>query len=111
MPLIIDSHQDIAWNMLTYGRDYTRAVHVTRQLEAGTTTPERNGDCLVGWPEYQRGQVAVVFATLFATPVKWQTEGDVVIYADHETAHRLYREQITVYRRLADSYPDKFRLI
>ena len=45
MPLIIDSHQDIAWNMLTYGRDYTRSVHVTRRLEAGTTTPERNGDC------------------------------------------------------------------
>ena len=41
MPLIIDSHQDLAWNMLTYGRDYTRSVQETRRLEAGTTTPER----------------------------------------------------------------------
>ena len=66
MPLIIDSHQDLAWNMLTYGRDYTRSVEETRRLEAGTTTPERNGESTVGWPEYQRGQVAVVFATLYS---------------------------------------------
>ncbi|MGB8982373.1 MAG: membrane dipeptidase [Anaerolineales bacterium] len=111
MPLIIDSHQDIAWNMLTYGRDYTRPVAETRRLEAGTTTPERNGDCIVGWPEYQRGQVALVFATLFATPARKKEAGDTLIYADPATAHRLYRDQITVYCRLADSQPDKFRLI
>jgi membrane dipeptidase len=97
--------------MLTYGRDYTRSVHVTRRLEAGTTVPERNGDCLVGWPEYQRGQVAVVLATLFATPAKWREAENTVVYADYETAHRLYRNQITVYRKLTDSQPDKFRLI
>jgi membrane dipeptidase len=111
MPLIIDSHQDIAWNMLTYGRDYTRSVHVTRRLEAGTSTPERNGDCLVGWPEYQRGQVAVVFATLFAAPARKREVGDALLYADYETAHRLYRNQLDVYRSLADAHPDKFRLV
>ena len=111
MPLIIDSHQDIAWNMLTYGRDYTRSVQVTRRLEAATTTPDRNGDCLVGWPEYQRGQVAVVFATLFATPSRKKDLDDTIAYTDYETAHRLYRNQITVYRKLADVYPDKFQLI
>ena len=111
MPLVIDSHQDIAWNMLTYGRDYTRAVHVTRRLESGTITPERNGDCLVGWPEYQSGQVAVVFATLFASPARKKEVGDSLLYADYQTAHRLYRNQIDVYRRLADDHPDKFRLV
>src|SRR5215216_2775028 len=111
MPLIIDSHQDLAWNMLTYGRDYTRSVQETRRLEAGTTTPERNGDSIVGWPEYQRGQVAVVFATLYATPAKKKEMGDAVIYADYATAHRLYRNQIDLYRRLADTHPDKFNLI
>ncbi|HEX5942186.1 MAG TPA: membrane dipeptidase, partial [Anaerolineales bacterium] len=111
MPLIIDSHQDIAWNMLTYGRDYTRPVHETRRLEAGTVTPELNGDCTVGWPEYQRGQVAAVFATLFATPARKREQGDTVFYADYQTAHRLYRNQIDVYRKLVDSHPDKFRLL
>ena len=111
MPLIIDSHQDIAWNMLTYGRDYTRPVDETRRLEAGGPTPERNGDCTVGWPEYQRGQVAAVFATLFAAPARKKEVGDVLVYADGQTARRLYRGQIDVYRKLADSHPDKFRLI
>ncbi|HJR81365.1 MAG TPA: membrane dipeptidase [Anaerolineales bacterium] len=111
MPLIIDSHQDIAWNMLTYGRDYTRSVKETRRLEAGTSTPDLNGDCLMGWPEYQRGQVAVIFATLYATPARKKAEGDVIFYTDYKSAHRLYREQIDIYRKLADSHPDKFRLI
>ena len=111
MPLIIDSHQDLAWNMLTYGRDYTRSVQETRRLEAGTGTPERNGDSIVGWPEYQRGQVAVVFATLYATPARKKEMGDTIVYADYATAHRLYRDQIDLYRKLADTHPDKFNLI
>jgi membrane dipeptidase len=111
MPLILDSHQDIAWNMLTYGRDYTRSAHETRRLEAGTVTPALNGDCTVGWPEYQRGQVAAVFATLFATPARKKEPGDTIFYADSQKAHRLYRDQIDVYRKLADSHPDKFRLV
>jgi len=109
--LIIDSHQDIAWNILTYGRDYTRSVRETRRLEAGTPTPRHNGDALAGWPEYQRGNVAVVFSTLYATPVKKQEEFDVLLYKDSETAHRLYRDQVNVYRKLTDSHPDKFRLV
>ncbi len=111
MPLIIDSHQDLAWNMLTYGRDYTRSVQETRRLEANTTTPERNGDSIVGWPEYQRGQVAAVFATLYATPARKKEPLDTIWYADFDTAHRLYRDQIILYRRLVDSHPDKFRLV
>lgn len=111
MSLIIDAHQDLAWNMLSYGRDYTRSVLETRRLEAGTTTPDQNGDCIIGWPEYQRGQVAVVFSTLYATPAKKKQEADTIWYADSESAHRLYRDQILLYQKLADSHPDKFRLI
>jgi membrane dipeptidase len=111
MPLVIDSHQDLAWNMLTYGRDYTRSVLETRRLEAGTTTPERNGDSIVGWPEYQRGQVAVIFSTLFVAPARKKESLDKLWYTNAKSAHRLYRDQITVYRKLADSHPDKFRLI
>jgi hypothetical protein len=34
--MIVDAHQDLAWNMLTFGRDYTRSAAETRRLEAGT---------------------------------------------------------------------------
>ena len=111
MAIIIDSHQDIAWNMLTYKRDYTRPVAETRRLEANTLIPERNGDSLLGWDEYQRGKVAVVFSTLFAAPARKKELWDSIWYPDSDTAHRLYRDQILLYRKLADSHSDKFRLI
>jgi membrane dipeptidase len=111
MPLIIDSHQDIAFNMLNYGRNYTRSALETRRLEVGTDIPAQNGDATTGWPEYQRGQVAVIFSTLFASPAKKKEADDLVWYSDYESAHRMYRAQIDVYRKLADSHPDKFRLL
>ena len=111
MPLVIDSHQDLAWNMLTYKRDYTRSVAETRRLEQNTLIPARNGECLLGWPEYQSGNVAVIFSTLFAAPARKRELWDTVWYPDFDTAHRLYRDQILLYHRLTDSHPDKFRLI
>ncbi len=111
MTLIVDSHQDLAWNMLTYKRDYTRQVAETRRLEANTLIPERNGDSLLGWDAYQRGRVAVIFSTLFAAPARKKELWDSIWYPDYDTAHRLYRDQILLYRKLTDSHPDKFRLI
>jgi membrane dipeptidase len=111
MTLIIDSHQDIAWNMLTYKRDYTRSVAESRRLEANTLIPERNGETLLGWDEYQRGKVAIIFSTLFAAPARKKELWDTIWYPDSDTAHRLYRDQILLYRKLADSHSDKFRII
>ena len=114
MHIIVDSHEDLAWNILSFGRDYTRAAHETRALEAGSATVEHNGDTLLGWPEYQRGRVAVIFATLFALPARHLVgDWERVSYrdADYETAHRLYWQELEIYHRLADSHPDKFRLL
>ena len=66
MPIIVDAHADIAYNMLKYGRDYTRAAEEIRRLEIGSAAVLDNEDALIGWPDYQRGQVAVIFSTLFA---------------------------------------------
>ena len=32
---------------------------------------DRNEDALLGWADYQRGQVAVIFSTLFAAPIRF----------------------------------------
>jgi membrane dipeptidase len=112
--LIVDAHEDIAYNMLAFGRDYTRYVAETRQAEMASSSEvaEHNGQALIGWPEYQRGRVAVVFSTLFATPSRRKTgKWDKQVYADYDQAHRLYRSQLDTYHDLADRFPDKFRLI
>ena len=111
-PLIVDAHEDLAWNILAFGRDYTRSAKDTRQVEAGQPAPQHNGDTLLGWPDYQRGRVAVVFGTLFASPMRrrlgdWETQ----TYADLAEAHRIYRDQLHAYESLTDKHSDKFRLI
>ena len=111
-PLIVDAHEDLAWNMLTFGRDYTRSAFETRRLEADGDVPRRNGDCLLGWPEYQQGHVAIVFSTLYVAPQRcamgaWDTQA----YGTFEQARRHSLAQMDAYHRLAGEHPDKFCLI
>jgi membrane dipeptidase len=112
--LIVDAHEDLAYNMLTFGRDYTRSVAETRRIEiaSGSEAPLHNGQTLLGWPEYQSGRVAVVFGTLFATPVRRKTDAwDKQAYSDPNQAHQLYRTQLDKYHELADRFPDLFTFI
>jgi len=111
MPPIVDSHQDLAWNILSFGRDYLRSAHETRQLEKGSLTVERNGDTLLGWPEYQNGQVSVIFATLFSTPARWAYDWETYFYKDLKGADEHSRQQMDLYHRLTDDHPDEFRFI
>lgn len=112
MTLIVDSHEDLAWNMQTFGRDYTRAASETRELETDSIAPQVNGDTLLGYPDYVRGRVAVIFATLFAAPIRRKVEGwDTVCYEDENQAYDLYRSQLDLYHRLVDEHADKFTLI
>jgi membrane dipeptidase len=111
MPLIVDSHQDLAWNILSFGRDYLRSAQETRRLEKGSPTVERNGDTLLGWPEYQQGEVALVFATLFSTPARWAYNWETYFYREPGEANRQYRQQMDLYHRLTDDHPDNFRFI
>jgi membrane dipeptidase len=106
MPLVVDAHEDLAWNALTFGRDYTRSAYLTRQLEANSPGPLHNGHTLLGLDEYRRGQVAVIFGTLFAAPARrWSDPWDTQVYADEREAHRLYARQLDYYRQLADKHP------
>ncbi|HZU86824.1 MAG TPA: membrane dipeptidase [Anaerolineaceae bacterium] len=112
MPWIIDAHEDLAWNFQTFARDYRRASTETRALEAGSEIPQLNGDTMLGWPDYQRGQVALVFGTLFLTPKRYQRgEWDHQSYADFNQARRLYQAQADIYHRWNDETPDYFRLV
>ena len=110
--LIVDGHQDLAWNMLTFGRDYSRSAAETRRLEHGGIAPQTNGDTLLGWPEYQQARVAVVFATLFAAPERRRLgDWDTQFYAETHQAKECYRAQLDRYYRLVDDHPDRFRLV
>lgn len=103
--LIIDAHEDLAWNMLAFGRDYTRSALWVRQCEAGTDIPLRNGNTLLGKAEWLLGHVGLIFATLFVAPLRrrvgtWDTQ----CYADPHQACELAGAQLDAYHRLTDEH-------
>ncbi|RME77374.1 MAG: peptidase M19 [Chloroflexi bacterium] len=109
---IIDAHEDIAWNMAVLGRDYTRSVAWNRAREAGSDLPASVGQAMLGWPDWQAGQVAVVFATLYAAPCRHSLgPSRVRCYSSPQEAHQLYQAQLHLYHRLTRRYPDRFYLI
>jgi len=112
--LIVDAHEDLAYNTLNFGRDYCRSAAETRRLEEESDSPalQHAGQALLGWPDYQRGRVAVIFGTLFVTPAHRKLgDWDKQVYENFNQAHRLYHGQLDVYHELADRHPDQFRLI
>jgi hypothetical protein len=110
--IIVDAHEDLAYNMHQYGRDYTLSAAENRRREAGGATPQRSEDSLLGIPDYRRGRVAVIFSTLFVSPLKvGVAEWEVEAYANSQQAYQLYGAQIDIYQRLVEEHPDKFRLL
>lgn len=89
-----------------------RSVAETRTIEIGSPVLERNGETLLGWPDWIDGGVGLVFGVLFAAPQRmkvgdWETE----TYADPTEAHRLYGSQLDLYRRITDEHSERFRLL
>ena len=112
MPLIIDGHEDLAYNMLAYKRDYRRSALETRRLEKDSEIPERNGGALLGWPEYQHGQVAFIFGSLFIVPERFRGGAwDWQVYKTSDQASQLLHGQISAYYELNERAPDQFRII
>ncbi len=112
MPLLIDAHEDIAYSMLTFGRDYRRSAYEIRSSEVGTPHPQNNGDALLGWPEYQRGQVGLVIASLYVTSKQF-ADGpfETQVYRTPADGYRLLRAQYDLYLRICEEAPQKFRLV
>jgi membrane dipeptidase len=112
MTMIIDSHEDLATNIITFGRDYRRSAAETRALEIGSSVPENNGDTMLGWEDYQRGQVGLVFATIFSAHEKYRLAGwDATTFIDPAGAHAVCTRQVDAYRKLTGDSSDMFRLI
>lgn len=112
MNLIIDSHEDIAWNIVNLKRDYTQSAYNIRQTEKNTPIPAFNGNTLLGWPQYQNAKVFIIFGTLFCDPRRLNKgKFPVLSYETPLEAHNCYRKNLDAYLRLTDENPDKFRLI
>lgn len=104
--LIVDAHQDLAYNALAFGRDYRQSVQVTRAREAGGPVVEATGTCIVGLPELLEGNVALVFGTLFTMPARRAIRRPgFVVYQHPDQAHTQAMSQLDFYHRWVDEHP------
>ena len=100
--LVVDAHEDIAYNFLRFGRDYRTSVALKRRQEAAGDHP--NGIATVGLPDALLGRVGVVFATIFTAPqsAPGATSFDATHYSTPAEAYRIAEKQLDYYQRLAD---------
>lgn len=114
MPLILDAHQDLAYNITVLGRDYRLPNAQTRLRDRQTGVDAfSGGGSLLGLPEYNAANVGLVFGTLFSVPERHRNpnfEGEEY-YSSPAEAHRIYWNQLDHYHRLAETQSDSFRLV
>ena len=109
--IVVDAHEDIAYNALCYGRDYRTNAWEKRRIEANMEAVTKSGEATIGLPDAILGRVAVIFATLFVAPAKPQpTPWDRLQYKTPQEAEQLALQQIDYYRRIADEC-DKVQII
>ncbi len=110
--MMIDGHEDLAYNYVTFGRNYLQSALETREKEKFTVIPERGGGCMLGYPEWQKANIAFIFTTLFAMPKRYQGgEWEKVTYRTALESRKVYQLQLDFYSRLIDENPDKFCFI
>jgi membrane dipeptidase len=102
--IIVDAHEDLAYNVLVDGRNYLEPALATRAGEAGGPVPESNGQCMLGLPDWLQGGIAVIFATLTTIPRPLAQPGELG-YPSLEASHQQALAQLNIYRRWSATHP------
>jgi membrane dipeptidase len=99
--IIVDAHQDIAWNYACYDRDYRISALAHREREAQLNLSQAT----MGLPDSMLGHVGLIFATLFSAPAKTKpflSPYPNPTYRDEHEAYANAIKQLDYYNRMAD---------
>jgi len=102
--VIVDGHEDLAYNVLVDGRDYLTSAHAIRHAEEGTSIEEVTGRCMLGLREWLEARVAVIVATVTTIPHADAHPGELA-YETVEASHQQALAQLAIYRRWASEHP------
>jgi membrane dipeptidase len=95
--LIVDGHEDLAFNALAHGRDYLSSALAIRKAEEGSPVVDLNGLCMLGLPEWLEAGVGVILATVLTIPRSHAEPGELS-YVNVEGAYRQGVAQLDLYR-------------
>lgn len=107
MKHIIDTHLDLAWNALSWGRDLKQPLEAVNRYEAGMTDDDARGHATTSLPELRRAGVAVCLATIQARtkPEVRPAEGlsrHSLDYSSPEITYAVGQGQLAYYRLLEE---------
>jgi membrane dipeptidase len=95
-PMIIDSHEDLAYNAQSHRRDLLKSALERRNLERKDS--ERGG-ATTSFPDLIRGNIKIVFGTIWVNPCGSPFDSKPC-YSNAEEAHAQALTQLDYYRRL-----------
>jgi membrane dipeptidase len=93
---IVDGHEDIAFNALLLRRNFLDNISNIRSANAFKT----EGIPTVSLPELERGNVRIVFATIWALPYGKSPMSKELGYRTSEEAHAQAMAQLDYYRKI-----------
>jgi membrane dipeptidase len=96
IPLIVDAHEDLAYNAESHGRDLLKPAKERRRLEASDV--ERGG-ATSSFPDLVKGNVRIVFGTMWVNPCG-SPFSSKPCYSNSEEAHAQARAQLDYYKKL-----------
>ncbi len=99
-PMIVDSHEDIAWNYLALERDFLASATDKRARE-GASPAHGEGSAMVGVPDLLAGNVRIVFSTLYVAAARPDRTAWGRTYSTPQEAHDQAMEQLAYYALLA----------
>ncbi len=98
--IIVDAHQDIAWNKITLGRDFFESVAQKRARE-GAVPAHGEGSAILGFDELLAANVRVIFSTIYVAKARPDRTGWGKTYTTPQEAHDQAMEELAYYRLLA----------
>jgi membrane dipeptidase len=100
LSVVVDSHEDIASAVVQLKRDFLLPLNELRSQDRSSKAEGTPTVCL---PELVRGNVRIVFATLWVSPCGYKEGDDHICYRTAEEAYSQARDQLAYYRSLEKS--------
>ena len=108
--LIVDAHEDIAYNALRYNRNYASSALNIRRSERNSPNMHENGLACLGHDEWLSGRIGIIFATLFSPPYShYSGDSAKMYYQNSDQAHKLAHNQLDYYLHMEEK--DDFQII
>jgi len=93
---IVDGHEDIAFNVLSLKRDFLQNISKLRNKKAS----EEEGIPTICLPELEKGNVRIVFATIWVAPCEASSSSKGICYKTSDEAHEQGLAQLNYYKRI-----------